>query len=251
MILVMAGTSDGKIIAKELNSKYDVLTTATTLYGKKLLEDIGVSVLMDKMDSNYLVNLIKEKNIQAIIDATHPYAENGTKNAISACESTDTIYIRYERPKSELVSEEEMYDYTACVEKLKNSSGNILLTVGSNNLDFFLDKNIISRIYPRVLPTSKVIKKCEDLGFDTGKIIAMRGPFSKEMNSLMMKEFDIKFIITKESSDAGGFKEKVDAAKENEVEIIVIKRPEVKMKNIAYSYEDVYTMLEKELRKSN
>lgn len=249
MILVMAGTSDGRIIAKKISLKHDVLTTATTPYGKKLLEEMGVDVLMDKMDSDYLVNLIETKNIEVIIDATHPYAENGTRNAIDASEKAGIVYIRYERPRSKLISENEMYDYNGCIEKLKNSSGNILLTVGSNNLDLFLDESIIKRVYPRVLPTSNVIKKCEDLDFDTGKIIAMRGPFSQEMNSLMMKEFDIKFIITKESSDAGGFKEKVLAAKENDVEIIVIKRPNINMKNVMYSYEDVYETLEAELVK--
>ncbi|MGB3368259.1 MAG: precorrin-6A reductase [Acidaminobacteraceae bacterium] len=249
MILVMAGTSDGRIIAKEISLKHDVLTTATTPYGKKLLEDMGAQVLMDKMDSNYLLNLIEKMKIKAIIDATHPYAENGTRNAIDASEKAGIIYIRYERPRSELITEDQMYDYEGCIEKLKNSSGNILLTVGSNNLDLFLDESIINRVYPRVLPTSMVIKKCEKLGFDTGKIIAMRGPFSQEMNSLMMKEFDIKFIITKESSDVGGFKEKVLAAKENNVEVIVIKRPNINMKNVMYNYEDVYETLEAKLLK--
>lgn len=246
MILVMAGTSDGRIIASEIKKKYDVLTTATTPYGKKLLEEMGVDVLMDKMDSDYLVRLIKEKNIEIIVDATHPYAENGTQNAIDASKRADICYIRYERPISELISQDEMYDYNECIDKLKNSNGNILLTVGSNNLDLFLDEKIRNRIYTRILPTSKVIKKCEDLGFDTGKIIAMRGPFSKEMNSLMLKEFNIKFLVTKESSDAGGFSEKVLAAKENNVELIVIKRPDIDMINVMNSYDDVYKKINEE-----
>lgn len=249
MILVMAGTSDGRIIAKEMSKKHDVLTTATTPYGKKLLEDMGVDVLMDKMDSEYLIKLITEKKIEAVIDATHPYAANATRNALDACEKCSISYIRYERPRSELISEDEMFDYEQCVERLKITSGNILLTVGSNNLELFSDEAIISRVYPRLLPTSNVIKKCEELGFDTGKIIAMRGPFSKEMNSLMIKEFDIKFLITKESSDIGGFKEKVLAAKENNVEIIVIKRPNINMINVMNSYEEVYNYLDRKMNK--
>ena len=244
MILVMAGTSDGRLIAKEINREYSVIASVTTEYGKSLLEAEGLNVLMGKMDFTELKDFIKDNNISALVDATHPYAENASRNAINACKESKITYIRYERPKSKIISEDNMYDYKSCLERVRSSEGNILLTTGSNNLDLFSEKDIRDRIYARVLPSSSVIKKCEDLGFSTGNIIAIRGPFSKEMNSLMIKELNIKLLITKESSDAGGFKEKIQAARENNIDIIVIKRPHIDMDNVFYTYEDVYDYIE-------
>lgn len=244
MILVMAGTSDGKVIASELGKRFPVVASATTPYGRKLLEEVGVQVVMDKMDVPMLVSFIKDRGITLLIDATHPYAENGTKNAIIASEEANITYARYERPSSDTVASEEMMDYQTCLDKLRRSSGNILLTVGSNNLDLFCEKGIVKRVFPRVLPTSSVIRKCEELGYDTGKIIAMKGPFSTAMNSLMIREMDIKFLITKESSSAGGFEEKVSAARECGIELMVIKRPKVDMKNVFDDFEEVYRFVE-------
>ena len=53
----------------------------------------------------------------------------------------------------------------------------------------------------------------------------MQGPFSKAFNSALIRELDIKYLVTKCTGKNGGFTEKTEAAKENDVECIIIKRP--------------------------
>ena len=56
-------------------------------------------------------------------------------------------------------------------------------------------------------------------------LIAMQGPFSKELNIAMLKDTDADYFVTKESGKAGGFEEKLEAAKETGVTLVVIGRP--------------------------
>jgi precorrin-6A/cobalt-precorrin-6A reductase len=106
------------------------------------------------------------------------------------------------------------------------SHHNILLTTGSRQLEAFegLPKD---RTYIRVLPTAGVLKKCENLGYKPRQILALQGPFSVEMNVAIMKEFNIGFMVTKDSGDVGGVKEKIEAARIVGAKVLFIRRPAV------------------------
>lgn len=70
-----------------------------------------------------------------------------------------------------------------------------------------------------------VVKTCADMGFYGIHLIAMQGPFSEELNVAMMRSVHAKWMVTKESGKAGGFGEKVSAAKKAGVGLVVIGRP--------------------------
>ena len=55
----------------------------------------------------------------------------------------------------------------------------------------------------------------------------MQGPFSEEMNTAMIHQFDIRYVLTKNSGKVGGFIEKVNSAKQTETILVVIGRPTV------------------------
>ncbi|MEG1978794.1 MAG: precorrin-6A/cobalt-precorrin-6A reductase, partial [Cetobacterium sp.] len=58
-------------------------------------------------------------------------------------------------------------------------------------------------------------------------IIAMQGPFSKELNVAMMRQLDIKYMISKKGGNTGGEKEKLDATLEVGAKSILLSRPEI------------------------
>lgn len=53
----------------------------------------------------------------------------------------------------------------------------------------------------------------------------MQGPFSRELNEAMIRQLDIKILITKASGSAGGFEEKLEAAESTGCTVIVVDRP--------------------------
>ena len=110
---------------------------------------------------------------------------------------------------------------------LSSVSGVIFATTGSKELEALCQiPDYQKRVYARVLPTSNVLKKCEKLGITGSHLIAMQGPFSTEMNTLFLRQTKAEWLLTKDSGRAGGFQEKVEAARENGTRVVVIRRPE-------------------------
>jgi len=77
------------------------------------------------------------------------------------------------------------------------------------------------------LPVSKVLLLCEELGLNPDNIIAMKGPFSEEMNRAMFAMQDVSVVVTKDSGGAGGTLDKIRAAKAAGIPVIVVKRPTI------------------------
>ena len=95
------------------------------------------------------------------------------------------------------------------------------------------------RIFARVLPDSKVIEKCERLGLDAGSIIAVKGPFSEAMNIEMLKHCNVSVMVTKDSGNAGGNDEKINAALKMSIPVIMVERPDIYYGRTASALEEV------------
>lgn len=232
-VLVFGGTSEGRKLAEIFNANNRKCTICVaTEYGEKLLpKSENVNVICGRMDCNEICMLLGEDNKYSyVIDATHPYASVISENAKNACIKTNTAYLRLLRSKTGSNIYDDgikiFPDALQAAKYLDKTTGRILLTTGSKELPVFCgeirDK---SRITARVLPSAKAIEACNNAGLEGRQIIAMHGPFSREVNIAIIKQTGAAFIVTKESGNAGGFQEKIDAARETGTEVILIKRP--------------------------
>lgn len=247
MILVMSGTSDGRELIDRLTDKnYSILATAVTEYGGELIKSkCNCEVIAKPLDRDELSRLIAEKNIKILIDVTHPYAVNGSRNAMEAAAECGTAYVRYERENITDSYGSYFKNYEDAEEYLNYREGNILFTIGSNNIHYFTKRISMNRIFARVLPTKGVMEKCELLGLKPRNILGLEGPFSKEFNEILIKEFDVKFLVTKETSRAGGFLEKVEAAKNMGIELIIVKKPEINYSNEFSNMDELMDFIDK------
>lgn len=229
MILVLAGTKDGRIIAERLFKKgFNITATTVTSYGNNFSE--GIKVQVGALDETKLFKMAKRNNIDLIIDATHPFAKEISKLAIKVCQDLKIPYFRYERKSLEHEIDKVIWatDFEQAAIKIEKFD-RIFLATGSKNLDKFLKlKEQGKKIFARVLPISTVIKRCEDLGFTSDEIIAIQGPFSYEMNIALFLQTCCDVVVTKESGKTGGLVEKIEAAKKLDIPIVVIKRPKIK-----------------------
>lgn len=245
MILVLSGTKDGREIVYKLKDKgYDLIVTTATAYGKSLYEEgHGLKVISKRFDYEGMKILLEHNPIKLAIDATHPYADKVSENIFKACKDLDIGYIRYQRKESGLEEYQDIIqwvnDYEEAARRLSETEGNILLTTGSKTLEIFTGQNSSSRLYPRILPTSNILKKCEELGFKPSNIIAMQGPFSKAMNIEIIIKYDIDILVTKDSGKVGGTVEKLEAAKEMNIPVIIISRPHNKEKSVFDSVDEL------------
>ena len=235
MIGFVLGTGEGRAILSHVNKYTDEIVVSTaTEYGYEIYKEFKAKHFNYRpLNEDEFKDLITKFGIDTFVDASHPYACEVSKTLIKVCNDLNIEYIRYERKSyfNDLKDNENIifidkYEYLE--ELFKNIDGNILNTTGSNNaLKIEGLKSEKNRIIHRILPSPKVISRLLDNGISMENIIAIKGPFGIEINNGIIKEYKIKALITKDSGEEGGMKEKIDSALINNVKIIVIKRLEV------------------------
>lgn len=200
-------------------------------YGEQLLPgDRNLSVHTGRLDCRAMVELIRELNPELVLDATHPYADKVSEQALAACTETGTVYERVLRQESTggLTAGAEIWvpDLAAAVTVLEQDRRPVLVTTGSKELGIYRKlTDYQERIYARVLPCHDGIRACEELGLAGSHIIAMQGPFDRDLNRALLTRIDAGWLVTKESGSQGGFPEKLEAAAELGVRTVVVGRP--------------------------
>lgn len=233
MILVMSGTADGREIVRELHQRgAKVLTTVATPYGEGLFKAMGLGHLCVKgrLDGGALIRFIDENQVDTIIDATHPYAVNASRNAMRACKEKGVRYIRFQRettplPESPLIH--RVRDVDEAVDAADRLGSRILLTTGFNSVRDFVRLQDDGRheLIVRILPVPEHIKRCIETGIKPWHILALQGPFSKEFNIANFREYRIDVVVTKDGGQEAKTLEKVEACLETGIPIVIIQRP--------------------------
>ncbi|EKO1914068.1 cobalt-precorrin-6A reductase [Clostridium botulinum] len=246
MIALILGTSEGREILSLLNKFTDnILISTATAYGGEILKNYKYKKLNTKpLNKEELSNMLKESQVNILIDASHPYALEVTKNAREVSKDLNIEYVRYERPSSaeEFKGNKKVVfleDYKDLNEALKNIKGNILNTSGSRNMDKILDLKLENRIIHRVLPSVKVLEDCFNLGVKVEDLMAIKGPISKELNKAFIKDYDAKALILKDSGPQGGTKEKILACLECDIYALVIRRKKINYEREFNNIEDL------------
>ena len=245
-IAIFGGTTEGRVISGRLVSEgAEVDVFVATPYGSEEQGELdGVEVHVGRMTSHEMQQAIRCAEL--CIDATHPYAREATANIRTACERGDIPYYRLKRPDGEVCEGDDvlpMGSVGSVVSWLSGQKGNILITTGSKELEQYAGAGA-ERLYQRVLPVHESIAACERAGIPHRNIIAMQGPFSREMNEAMIRQFDIEFLVTKESGRPGGFSEKIAAARACGIKSVVIVRPEEE----GYSMEEIYELCRRKIK---
>jgi precorrin-6A/cobalt-precorrin-6A reductase len=253
VILVIAGTSDARALAIKLKEKgYHLLSTVVTENAAIEMRQAELEVQVGRLTAEEMVSMIEEKGILAVVDASHPFAEEASKNAMCASKQTKIPYIRYER-ESQLFDYEKLTivrSYEEAADVALQKRGVIMLTTGSKTLQIFTERLLgvqEVRLLARMLPRLDNMEKCEQLGFPQKNIIAIQGPFTKEFDQALYKQYGVTLMITKESGKVGAVDEKVAAAKELGIEIVMIGRPKIDYGNVYSTFSDVIGSLQKEL----
>ena len=73
-------------VKKLSDSGFEVTASVVSEYGKKLLEQYeNINVNDKKLDAIELAEILRVGKYNALVDASHPYAVNASKNAVAAC----------------------------------------------------------------------------------------------------------------------------------------------------------------------
>ena len=236
-ILLLGGTKDSTNIIEHVKNNYDayILTTTTTEYGAKLAKESGSDeVIARPLPKDELTEIITKENIDLLIDATHPFAAHITQTSVSIANELKMPFIRFERPITNLENIDtsqihyvNSFDEAGKLIENEFIEGNVLHFAGANTMEEILKHISVDRFYPRILKVESSIEKCEMLGVDPSHIIPMKGAASLDENLDLIEKYDASVMITKESGEIGGVVEKIQAANEKDIAVIMIQRPEI------------------------
>lgn len=244
--IVFAGTTEGYALCEFLaENRVSVYACAATEYGGSLLqENEFLHVSAGRLKTEDMEELFRKENPEIVLDATHPYAAEVTKNIRTACESAGVLYQRILRPEGEKNSEAIYVESTEeAAAFLSGTEGNIFLTTGSKELAKFTGiPDYKERLFARVLSIPSVIRSCAEFGIEGKHLIGMQGPFSAEINEAMLRQFQCSYLVTKDTGLAGGFPEKMEACQRCGVTPVIIGRP---LKEEGLSLQDARVFLSK------
>jgi precorrin-6A/cobalt-precorrin-6A reductase len=249
MILVLSGTEEGKEIVRRLHEEgLSLLTTVATEYGKKMFEQMGLEAvcLQGRLDANGFSRLIRERGIDTLVDATHPYAVEVSQNAMDACKRTNIRYLRFEREEIPIPTHpliHKVKTMAEAVDKSRTLGKRIFLTTGISSVARFVVLKEEKELYVRILPVPEHIALCLDMGIPPTNIIAMHGPFSEDLNRAMFRQYQINTIVTKDSGEVGGVLEKINAARNEGIDTIVIERPRIEFPQKYSSIDELINMV--------
>ncbi len=228
--LLFGGTSEARELATWLSARggNEVVVSSATDYGGSLIEDLPhVDSRVGRLSEEEIRGLIEVGDFSCVIDATHPYASSISQSVRNACEATGVSLER-------IIRDDEPHDAHKCFANAEEAAryidgraGRVLLTTGSKDLPAFTNaiRCFEERLFVRVLPVQESIERVRAMGIPVDHTIAMQGPFSSQLNSALIREYNIDILVTKASGSAGGFEEKLEAARECGVELVVIDRP--------------------------
>ena len=250
-ILIFAGTTEGRKLSEYLaEEEIEHTICVATEYGEIVLKQHPfVKVRQGRMDQKEIEQFLSSGRFGAVVDATHPFAVDITRNIQAALEEirTSEICVPYLRLKRDgIASREDGIAYfetnEACVKALESTEGNILLTTGSKELSRYCISNEIKRrLYVRVLPSTESLSLCTEQGICGKQIIAMQGPFTVEMNEAVIRQYKISCLVTKQSGVTGGYPEKLEAARRTGTQVFVIGCP---AGDTGYSFSEICGKLE-------
>lgn len=251
MIWVLSGTSEGDAFIRELKRRgVRVLASAVTAQGAENARSAGADeVVARPLDREMMERLISRKKVDAVVDATHPFAVEASRNAIEACRSAGARYVRLERPEAELPESRLIHTvdgFEEAAETAFDLGETVLSTCGVRNIHIFYRraKSSGKRLIAKVLPTRESMERCLGLGMAPKDIIGIYGALNKDMYRCLIRWFSAHVLVTKESGPAGGLEDKVRAALEEDIPVVVVRRPQVDYPSVARSPEKVLEILE-------
>ena len=254
-LLIFAGTTEGSAVTQAALARgHAVTVSVATAYGAELFHELPVAptaltLLQGRRTETELLSLVPA--FDAVIDATHPYAATVTQSLRTVCQTTQTPYYRLLRQPQHIQYErlQEFSTLTALVDALFAVEGNIFVATGSKELSAFsVLPRYRERLFVRVLPSVEALQACERVQLPASHIIAMQGAFSCELNAALFRQYECSALVTKESGAAGGYAEKIEAARALSMDVYALLPPVEATARVFTDAAALLTAVEEEVR---
>jgi precorrin-6A/cobalt-precorrin-6A reductase len=220
-LLILGGTSEASALAAALAGREGVAPILSLAGRTKNPKPAPIPSRTGGFGGVYgLREYLAHNAIGAVVDATHPFAEQISSNAATACAAERVPLLVFTRspwrrePGDDWI---EVDGVEAAVDALGTEPRTVFLTHGRLQLAVF------ARAQHRYIV--RAIDRPADIGALPGaKLILARGPFALADEERLMREEGVELLVTKNSGGAATYP-KIEAARRLGVTVIVVRPP--------------------------
>jgi precorrin-6A/cobalt-precorrin-6A reductase len=237
--LILGGTSDANALAAAIaRARIDAMYSYAGRTQSPVAQTLPTR-LGGFGGASGLAAFIAQKKITHVIDATHPFAAEMSRNAVAACAATGAALIALERTPWTPVTDDkwiEVPDISAAVAALPATRARVFLAIGRQHLAPFGAR-------PQHAYTLRFVDAPDGpLPLPDADIIISRGPFTLAGDLELMRARGIEWLVARNAGGTGA-RPKIDAARELGLPVIMIARPDLPERPRAESVEEVLTWL--------
>ena len=212
-------------------SKLPLVITVTTCSAVALYSPVD-RIAVGCMDESQMRLFCQQQNIIAVVDASHPYAVEASRQAIAVTTRLNIPYLRYERANyssasipNSVITELDSFDTLIAGDYLQEQK--VLLTVGCKALPLFKSWQDRATLYARILPKIASIETALSAGFKQKHLIAIHPPLNIALETALWQQWNISLVVTKASGKAGGEDIKHQVAANLNIPLIIVARPKI------------------------
>ena len=220
-ILILGGTGEGTELASRLANRTD-LRTLSSMAGRvsELKRPEGLVRVGGFGGVDGLASYLVKEDVGMVVDATHPFAVQISRNAELACRRLGLPLIGFIRPpwvqrKDDLWH--EVVDFDEAARAVDLQKGRVFLSIGRQELgSFAVCHNTWFLIRAIEQPTGPLP--------DRHKVILRRGPFNLDDELRLLRDHSIDCVISKNSGGLATY-DKIQAAQLLGLPVVMVKRP--------------------------
>lgn len=186
-----------------------------------------------------LTAFLRDQSITHVIDATHPFAAQMSRNAVAACAQCAVPLIALNRPPWEPREGDQWLnvpDIAGAVEALAGPPRHVMLAVGRMHLAEFAPNPQHQYLLRLVDPPQS------PLPLPNTHVLVSRGPFTEAGDRALMEAHEIDLVVSKNSGGSGAYA-KIAAARSLGLPVIMIQRPDIGPRPEAASVEAVLSWI--------
>lgn len=216
-ILILGGTGEARALAALLvDAGHDVTTSLAGVTEKPIMPK-GKTRIGGFGGVEGLRDYLHAQKFVVVVDATHPFAAQISRNAALACDGVHLL--RLERPAwVKQVGDHwiDVADVLRAVAALPRGA-HVFCTIGRKEIDAFVARSDLSGVVRMIEPPPTPLA-------DQWTLMLQRPPFSLESEIALMRENEITHLVSK---NAGGreTENKLAAARQLCIPVVMIARP--------------------------